>query len=200
MGLPGVPQSLPSLQPPWAGDGAAGLSPCVVPQPPQMSRLGLLAVAFSDGKVLLYSLPHPGALRRSKATQVKGRKSRAAGRGPPAIVPPRRAGRRVSPGAPLPTPGGPAVPGVHGAGAGGPSPGQHRLRRAPAGPALGTCCWQGGRGGERGWFLVSEGAKAVLAQRLGRGDAAAARLGRGSLPGAGPSTGRTGRALRAALG
>ncbi|KAM6085730.1 general transcription factor 3C polypeptide 2 isoform 1-T1 [Theristicus caerulescens] len=38
---------------------------------PQMSRLGLLAVAFSDGKVLLYSLPHPEALQRSKRTQVK---------------------------------------------------------------------------------------------------------------------------------
>ncbi|XP_033916910.1 general transcription factor 3C polypeptide 2 isoform X1 [Melopsittacus undulatus] len=38
---------------------------------PQMSRLGLLAVAFSDGKVVLYSLPHPGALRRSKRIQVK---------------------------------------------------------------------------------------------------------------------------------
>ncbi|NXH14326.1 TF3C2 factor, partial [Bucco capensis] len=38
---------------------------------PQMSRLGLLAVAFSDGKVLLYPLPHPGALQHSKATQVK---------------------------------------------------------------------------------------------------------------------------------
>ncbi|XP_042659125.1 general transcription factor 3C polypeptide 2 isoform X2 [Tyto alba] len=38
---------------------------------PQMSRLGLLAVAFSDGKVVLYSLPHPGALQRSKRTQVK---------------------------------------------------------------------------------------------------------------------------------
>ncbi|XP_075271270.1 general transcription factor 3C polypeptide 2 isoform X5 [Opisthocomus hoazin] len=38
---------------------------------PQMSRLGLLAVAFSDGKVLLYALPHPGALHRSQRTQVK---------------------------------------------------------------------------------------------------------------------------------
>ncbi|KAM9273660.1 LOW QUALITY PROTEIN: general transcription factor 3C polypeptide 2 [Cariama cristata] len=38
---------------------------------PQMSRLGLLAVAFSDGKVVLYSLPHPGALQCSKRTQVK---------------------------------------------------------------------------------------------------------------------------------
>uniref|UniRef100_A0A8C3KH28 General transcription factor 3C polypeptide 2 n=1 Tax=Calidris pygmaea TaxID=425635 RepID=A0A8C3KH28_9CHAR len=40
-------------------------------KPPQMSRLGLLAVAFSDGKVLLYALPHPAALRRAKDTQVK---------------------------------------------------------------------------------------------------------------------------------
>ncbi|PKU29352.1 general transcription factor 3c polypeptide 2 [Limosa lapponica baueri] len=40
-------------------------------KPPQMSRLGLLAVAFSDGKVLLYALPHPGALRRAKDTQVQ---------------------------------------------------------------------------------------------------------------------------------
>ncbi|KAM6280087.1 general transcription factor 3C polypeptide 2 isoform 2-T2 [Porphyrio hochstetteri] len=38
---------------------------------PQMCRLGLLAVAFSDGKVVLYALPHPGALRRSMRTQVK---------------------------------------------------------------------------------------------------------------------------------
>lgn len=59
------------------------LSPCVVPQHPQMSRLGLLAVAFSDGKVVLYALPHPAALQRSKRTQVKGRKSRAAGQGRP---------------------------------------------------------------------------------------------------------------------
>ncbi|XP_054051659.1 general transcription factor 3C polypeptide 2 isoform X3 [Rissa tridactyla] len=44
--------------------------PTATRKPPQMSRLGLLAVAFSDGKVLLYSLPHPGALRRSKATQM----------------------------------------------------------------------------------------------------------------------------------
>ncbi|NXQ85894.1 TF3C2 factor, partial [Nyctibius grandis] len=40
-------------------------------KPPQMSRLGLLAVAFSDGRVVLYSLPHPGALRRAARTQVK---------------------------------------------------------------------------------------------------------------------------------
>ncbi|XP_062429128.1 general transcription factor 3C polypeptide 2 [Rhea pennata] len=38
---------------------------------PQMSRLGLLAVAFSDGKVVLYSLPHPEALQTCKRTQVK---------------------------------------------------------------------------------------------------------------------------------
>ncbi|NXN29249.1 TF3C2 factor, partial [Nycticryphes semicollaris] len=50
-------------------------------EPPQMSRLGLLAVAFSDGKVLVYALPHPGALRCAKDTQVKGRKSRATGQG-----------------------------------------------------------------------------------------------------------------------
>ncbi|NXX76021.1 TF3C2 factor, partial [Urocolius indicus] len=48
---------------------------------PQLSRLGLLAVAFSDGKVVLYSLPHPGALQCCRRTQVKGRKSRAAGQG-----------------------------------------------------------------------------------------------------------------------
>lgn len=67
--------------PSWAV--TLGLSPCVIPQHPQMSRLGLLAVAFSDGKVVLYSLPHPGALQHSKRTQVKGRKSRAAGQGCP---------------------------------------------------------------------------------------------------------------------
>ncbi|NWU73003.1 TF3C2 factor, partial [Pterocles burchelli] len=39
---------------------------------PQLSRLGLLAAAFSDGKVLLYALPHPGALRHSQTPQVKG--------------------------------------------------------------------------------------------------------------------------------
>ncbi|XP_064364230.1 general transcription factor 3C polypeptide 2 isoform X2 [Dromaius novaehollandiae] len=37
---------------------------------PQMSRLGLLAVAFSDGKVVLYSLPHPEALQTCKRTQM----------------------------------------------------------------------------------------------------------------------------------
>ncbi|XP_027525285.1 general transcription factor 3C polypeptide 2 isoform X2 [Corapipo altera] len=38
---------------------------------PQMSRLGLLAAAFSDGRVVVYALPHPEALRRAKTTQVK---------------------------------------------------------------------------------------------------------------------------------
>ncbi|XP_039243412.1 general transcription factor 3C polypeptide 2 isoform X2 [Pipra filicauda] len=38
---------------------------------PQMSRLGLLAAAFSDGRVVVYALPHPGALRCAKTTQVK---------------------------------------------------------------------------------------------------------------------------------
>uniref|UniRef100_A0A8C3BS02 General transcription factor 3C polypeptide 2 n=1 Tax=Cairina moschata TaxID=8855 RepID=A0A8C3BS02_CAIMO len=38
---------------------------------PQMSRLGLLAVAFSDGSVVLYALPHPGALQSCQRTQVK---------------------------------------------------------------------------------------------------------------------------------
>ncbi|XP_071403781.1 general transcription factor 3C polypeptide 2 isoform X3 [Pithys albifrons albifrons] len=38
---------------------------------PQMSRLGLLAAAFSDGRVVVYALPHPGALRRAKTSQVK---------------------------------------------------------------------------------------------------------------------------------
>uniref|UniRef100_A0A8D0GHC9 General transcription factor 3C polypeptide 2 n=1 Tax=Sphenodon punctatus TaxID=8508 RepID=A0A8D0GHC9_SPHPU len=36
--------------------------PVTCRKPPHMSRLGLLAVAFSDGKVLLYSLPHPEPL------------------------------------------------------------------------------------------------------------------------------------------
>ncbi|XP_053239940.1 general transcription factor 3C polypeptide 2 isoform X3 [Podarcis raffonei] len=40
--------------------------------PSQMSRLGLLAVAFSDGKVLLYSLPHTEDLRGSRRAQVTG--------------------------------------------------------------------------------------------------------------------------------
>ncbi|NXX99617.1 TF3C2 factor, partial [Centropus bengalensis] len=38
---------------------------------PEMSRMGLLAVACSDGRVVLYSLPHPSALRHSQTTQVK---------------------------------------------------------------------------------------------------------------------------------
>ncbi|KAJ7426254.1 General transcription factor 3C polypeptide 2 [Willisornis vidua] len=38
---------------------------------PQMSRLGLLAAAFSDGRVVVYALPHPGALRRAKTSQVQ---------------------------------------------------------------------------------------------------------------------------------
>ncbi|XP_053107137.1 general transcription factor 3C polypeptide 2 [Hemicordylus capensis] len=41
-------------------------------QPPQMSRLGLLATACSDGKVLLYSLPHAEALRACRRAQVTG--------------------------------------------------------------------------------------------------------------------------------
>nr|XP_056709397.1 general transcription factor 3C polypeptide 2 [Euleptes europaea] len=36
----------------------------------QMSRLGLLAVAFSDGKVLLYSLPHAQGLHAYRRAQV----------------------------------------------------------------------------------------------------------------------------------
>nr|XP_014425474.1 general transcription factor 3C polypeptide 2 isoform X3 [Pelodiscus sinensis] len=46
--------------------------PSTCRKPPQMSRLGLLAVAFSDGKVLLYSLPHPEGLLVHKRAQVKG--------------------------------------------------------------------------------------------------------------------------------
>lgn len=46
-----------------------------VPQLPQLSRLGLLAVALSNGRVVLYTLPHPEALQALKRTQVKGRKS-----------------------------------------------------------------------------------------------------------------------------
>lgn len=38
-----------------------------------MSRLGLLAVAFSSGKVLLYSLPHAEDLNAYRRTQVTGR-------------------------------------------------------------------------------------------------------------------------------
>ncbi|NXC24459.1 TF3C2 factor, partial [Campylorhamphus procurvoides] len=38
---------------------------------PEMSRLGLLAAAFSDGRVVVYALPHPGALRCAKTSQVK---------------------------------------------------------------------------------------------------------------------------------
>ncbi|OWK51190.1 General transcription factor 3C polypeptide 2 [Lonchura striata] len=38
---------------------------------PQMSRLGLLATAFSDGRVVVYALPHPEALHHAKTTQVK---------------------------------------------------------------------------------------------------------------------------------
>ncbi|NXO05618.1 TF3C2 factor, partial [Rhinopomastus cyanomelas] len=45
--------------------------PTTARKPPQMSRLGLLAAAFSDGRVVLYALPHPEALRPPQATQVK---------------------------------------------------------------------------------------------------------------------------------
>ncbi|KAM6432735.1 general transcription factor 3C polypeptide 2 [Rhynochetos jubatus] len=45
--------------------------PAAPRKPPQLSRLGLLAVAFSDGTVVLYALPHPGALRRAATAQVK---------------------------------------------------------------------------------------------------------------------------------
>lgn len=44
-------------------------------QLPHMSRLGLLAVAFSSGKVLLYSLPHVEDLNAYRRTQVTGRNS-----------------------------------------------------------------------------------------------------------------------------
>uniref|UniRef100_A0A8C8SLN1 General transcription factor 3C polypeptide 2 n=1 Tax=Pelusios castaneus TaxID=367368 RepID=A0A8C8SLN1_9SAUR len=40
-------------------------------KPPQMNRLGLLAAACSDGRVLLYSLPHPEALLAHKRAQVQ---------------------------------------------------------------------------------------------------------------------------------
>ncbi|XP_037749533.1 general transcription factor 3C polypeptide 2 isoform X2 [Chelonia mydas] len=46
--------------------------PTTCRKPPQMSRLGLLAAAFSDGKVLVYSLPHPEGLLAHKRAQVKG--------------------------------------------------------------------------------------------------------------------------------
>nr|XP_060610786.1 general transcription factor 3C polypeptide 2 isoform X2 [Anolis sagrei ordinatus] len=46
--------------------------PSVQRKAPQMSRLGLLAAAFSDGQVLLYSLPHPEALRAQQTAQVTG--------------------------------------------------------------------------------------------------------------------------------
>ncbi|XP_043931276.1 general transcription factor 3C polypeptide 2 [Protopterus annectens] len=38
---------------------------------PDMTRLGLLAAAFSDGKVGVYCLPHPESLKDYKSTQVK---------------------------------------------------------------------------------------------------------------------------------
>ncbi|XP_061481968.1 general transcription factor 3C polypeptide 2 isoform X3 [Rhineura floridana] len=41
-------------------------------QSPQMSRLGLLAVAFSDGKVLLYTLPHAEDLLAHRRAQGTG--------------------------------------------------------------------------------------------------------------------------------
>lgn len=53
-----------------------------------MSRLGLLAAAFSDGRVVVYALPHPGALHHAKTTQVKGRKSHTAEQGRPGPPPP----------------------------------------------------------------------------------------------------------------
>uniref|UniRef100_A0A8C0ITY7 General transcription factor 3C polypeptide 2 n=1 Tax=Chelonoidis abingdonii TaxID=106734 RepID=A0A8C0ITY7_CHEAB len=43
--------------------------PTTCRKPPQMSRLGLLAAAFSDGKVLVYSLPHPEGLIAHKRVQ-----------------------------------------------------------------------------------------------------------------------------------
>lgn len=71
--------------------------PCVHPQHPEMSRLGLLAAAFSDGRVGVYALPHPGALRRAKAAQVKGRKSHSTEQGVPALLHPCQGGT-ASPG------------------------------------------------------------------------------------------------------
>ncbi|KAH0622984.1 hypothetical protein JD844_025938 [Phrynosoma platyrhinos] len=46
--------------------------PSVRRKAPQMSRLGLLAVAFSDGQVLIYSLPHLEALQAHQRSQVTG--------------------------------------------------------------------------------------------------------------------------------
>ncbi|XP_042302863.1 general transcription factor 3C polypeptide 2 isoform X2 [Sceloporus undulatus] len=46
--------------------------PSVCRKAPQMSRLGLLAVAFSDGQVLIYSLPHVEALQAHQRSQVTG--------------------------------------------------------------------------------------------------------------------------------
>ncbi|XP_064411136.1 general transcription factor 3C polypeptide 2 [Latimeria chalumnae] len=39
---------------------------------PQMARLGLLAVAFSSGRIAVYSLPHPESLNAHRRSQLKG--------------------------------------------------------------------------------------------------------------------------------
>ncbi|GCB72827.1 hypothetical protein scyTo_0002209 [Scyliorhinus torazame] len=60
----------------WCPSGAWEL-PETTRKSPQMARLGILAAAFSTGKVVVYSLPHPESLKMykmkySKASSIQG--------------------------------------------------------------------------------------------------------------------------------
>ncbi|XP_067880182.1 general transcription factor 3C polypeptide 2 isoform X2 [Heterodontus francisci] len=60
----------------WCPSGAWEL-PETTRKCPQMARLGILAAAFSTGKVVVYSLPHPESLnmykmKQSKASSIQG--------------------------------------------------------------------------------------------------------------------------------
>ncbi|XP_007902672.2 general transcription factor 3C polypeptide 2 [Callorhinchus milii] len=55
----------------WCPSGAWEL-PETTRKSPQVARLGILAVAFSTGKIVIYSLPHPKPLTKYKMLQSKG--------------------------------------------------------------------------------------------------------------------------------
>ncbi|KAJ8355804.1 hypothetical protein SKAU_G00185980 [Synaphobranchus kaupii] len=60
----------------WCPSSAWEL-PTISRKTPHMARLGLLAIAFSNGKVAVYSLPHRDALMAVRKSQAKGAVSQA---------------------------------------------------------------------------------------------------------------------------
>ncbi|XP_028809417.1 general transcription factor 3C polypeptide 2 isoform X2 [Denticeps clupeoides] len=55
----------------WCPSGAWEM-PATKRKFPQMARLGLLAAAYSNGKILIYALPHPNSLLAHRKSQMKG--------------------------------------------------------------------------------------------------------------------------------